>query len=251
MKIAQLSTGHPEIFHTLQGEGISTGVPAVFVRASQCNLHCIWCDTDYTWNWTGTPWPHEKDSEAGYQKFNRQQSQLEMTPTDVAGAIREHDCRRLVVTGGEPLVQQKEFTDVLKILRGWDPEWTFELETNGTIRPHEALDDLVNQYNVSPKLTNSGNPTRLRLVEEALAFFAASSKAWFKFVVSAASDLAEITALQDQLDLAPDRIVLMPEGRDATTLRTRRQWLADRCIEKGYRYSDRLHIQLWGNERGR
>ncbi len=251
MKIAQLSTGHPEIFHTLQGEGLSAGVPAVFVRASQCNLHCIWCDTDYTWNWTGTPWPHEKDSDTDYEKFNRERFQIEMTPADVAGAIREHDCRRLVVTGGEPLVQQEEFIDVLEILRSWDPAWTFELETNGTIHPHEDLDDLVDQYNVSPKLKNSGNPTDLRLVESALSFFAASSKAWFKFVVAAPSDLAEVTALQDQLGLASDRIILMPEGRDSATLQTRRQWLADRCIGRGYRYSDRLHIQLWGNEPGR
>ena len=251
MKIARLPTGQPEIFHTLQGEGISVGVPAVFVRSSQCNLHCIWCDTDYTWNWTGTPWPHEKDADESYRKFSKEQFQIEMTPADVAGAIREHDCRHLVVTGGEPLVQQEEFIDVLEILRSWDPEWTFELETNGTIQPHEDLDDLVDQYNVSPKLANSGNTTDLRLVDGPLTFFAASSKASFKFVVAAPSDLTEVTDLQDQLALAPGRIVLMPEGRDSATLQARRQWLAERCLDKGYRYSDRLHIHLWGNEAGR
>ena len=251
MKIAQLSSGQPEIFHTLQGEGLSTGLPVVFVRASQCNLHCSWCDTDYTWNWTGTPWPHEKDSDADYEKFKRDQFQIEMTPADVAGAIRKHECRRLVVTGGEPLVQQREFIKVLNILRNWDPEWTFELETNGTIRPLDELDALIAQYNVSPKLTNSGNPTHLRLVESSLGFFASSSKAWFKFVVATPSDLAEVTTLQNQLWLAPDRIILMPEGRDSHTLEARRQWLADRCIAGGFRYSDRLHIQLWGNEPGR
>jgi organic radical activating enzyme len=65
MKLARLGEG-PEIFHTLQGEGVSVGLPAVFIRASRCNLHCVWCDTDHTWNFTGTPWPHEKNAVPGY-----------------------------------------------------------------------------------------------------------------------------------------------------------------------------------------
>lgn len=251
MKIARLSNGLPEIFHTLQGEGITAGVPAVFVRASLCNLHCVWCDTDYTWNFEGTPWPHEKDGEHGYKKFDRHEYQVEMTPADVAAAIKEYDCRRLVVTGGEPLVQQEEFMDVLEILKAWDPRWVNELETNGTIRPDEDFDGLIAQYNVSPKLANSGNEIDLRIKSEALSFFAASPKAWFKFVVNAPSDLKEIAALRDQFGFPPERIILMPEGRNSKALQLRRQWIADRCRDLGYRFSDRLQIELWGDEKGR
>ena len=251
MKIARLPNGSPEVFHTLQGEGISAGVPAVFVRASLCNLHCVWCDTDYTWNFEGTPWPHEKDADPNYTKFVKNRHMIEMTPADVAAAIREYSCRRLVVTGGEPLVQQEEFIDVLEILRDWDHRWIFELETNGAITPEPDLDRIISQYNVSPKLSNSGNDENLRLNQEALTFFADSPRAWFKFVISSPADLAEVAGLQSQLGLDVERILLMPEGRDPKTLQGRRKWLAEKCRALGYRFSDRLHIQLWGDERGR
>lgn len=251
MKIARLPNGSPEVFYTLQGEGVTAGVPAVFVRASLCNLHCVWCDTDYTWNWEGSPWPHERDSDPSYSKFKRAVHMIEMTPADVAGAIMMYTCRRLVVTGGEPLVQQEEFIDVLEILREKDGRWVVELETNGTIMPEPDLDNLVTQYNVSPKLENSGNERALRHNEKALAFFAESPKAWFKFVVSRPADLQEIADLRSRLALATDRIILMPEGRDPTTIGQRREWVADACLDLGCRFSDRLQVELWGDQQGR
>lgn len=251
MKIARLPDGSPEIFHTLQGEGVSTGVPAVFVRASLCNLHCVWCDTDYTWNWKGSPWPHERDADPNYRKFDKQDQVIEMTSADVAAAISMFPSRRLVVTGGEPLLQQEEFGDVMSILHERDPRWVVEIETNGTIQPTVDLDELAFQYNVSPKLANSGNAEQLRRCEKALRWFAKSPKAWFKFVVAARTDLEEIRELENRFTLKRDRIILMPEGRNPETLRERRPWLADICLEHGYRFSDRLHVELWGNLRGR
>ncbi len=250
MKIARLLDGAPEVFYTLQGEGVTAGVPAVFVRASLCNLHCVWCDTDYTWNWKGTPWPHQKDGEPGYTKFRKDAHLIEMTPADVAAAIMMHNCRRLVVTGGEPLVQQEEFVDVLEILHERDSRWVVEIETNGTIRPDADLDGLIAQYNVSPKLENSGMPEELRINGEALGVFAKSPKAWFKFVVTKPADLEEIGKIRIRFGVDPDRIILMPEGRDAATLHERRAWIADQCLNHGYRISDRLQIELWGEARG-
>jgi hypothetical protein len=100
-------------------------------------------------------------------------------------------------------------------------------------------------------LANSGNDRHLRIKDEALAFFAQSPKAWFKFVVSHPADLEEIGKLQSQLALEADRIILMPEGRNAETLRKRREWLVDKCRDLGHRFSDRLQIELWGEEQGR
>ena len=80
MKLARLPDGSPEIFHTLQGEGLSAGKPAVFIRASLCNLHCVWCDTDYTWNWENTPWKHERDSDPDYRKYKKAFHITELTP---------------------------------------------------------------------------------------------------------------------------------------------------------------------------
>ncbi len=77
MKLARFGDG-AEIFHTLQGEGVSVGAPAVFVRFSLCNLHCVWCDTDHTWNFEGTPWKHEKDAEPGYVKHRKVDVIIEM-----------------------------------------------------------------------------------------------------------------------------------------------------------------------------
>ena len=91
MKLAKLGEG-PEIFHTLQGEGPSVGVPAVFIRASRCNLHCVWCDTDHTWNFEGTPWPHEKDALPGYAKYRKSDVTIEIEPAEAA---RTHPSIRL------------------------------------------------------------------------------------------------------------------------------------------------------------
>jgi 7-carboxy-7-deazaguanine synthase len=251
MKLARLPDGSPEIFHTLQGEGASLGKPSVFIRSSLCNLHCQWCDTDYTWNWEGTPWTHERDGEEGYQKYRKEEQITELSPEDIARAVSAFPCRHLVLTGGEPLLQQDDFAAVLAFLQDSDPTWTAEVETNGTLIPSPALDARISNYNVSPKLANSGNKESLRRVPEALAWFAASPKTWFKFVVAEEGDLTEILALQALLSLPADRLFLMPEGRSEGALAQRRLWLADLCRDHGFRYTDRLHLSLWGPGRGR
>ena len=249
MKIARLPSGDPEIFYSLQGEGISAGTPAVFIRASLCNLHCVWCDTDYTWNWEGTPWVHEKNAIPGYAKFKKEEQIIELTPADVAAAASAFACRSLVVTGGEPLLQEEDFADVLGILRERDGAWRVEVETNGTIAPGEEFDALVDQYNVSPKLANSGNKEDLRIQAKALAFFSESPKAWFKFVVTGPHDLGEIEGLRNLLALDPERILLMPEARSREDLQEQ-DWLTAHCLRHGFRFSDRLHIRLWDGDRG-
>jgi organic radical activating enzyme len=90
----------------------------------------------------------------------------------------------------------------------------------------------------------------LRLAPEALAHFAASPKAWFKFVVATPSDLAEIQTLRSRFAIPPQRILLMPEGRTAAELDLSAPQLAELCRDLGYRFCDRLHIRLWGDKRG-
>lgn len=243
MKVARLADGSPEIFHTLQGEGPSLGAPAVFLRLSLCNLHCHWCDTPYTWNWGNTPWEHQDG-----EKFSKADQLLELAPKKLAEEILQHDCPRLVVTGGEPLLQQPDLIDLLAFL----PELPLiEVETNGTQLPDPVLENRVTQFNVSPKLSNSGIKESLRLNSEALSFFATSNKAAFKFVVCNEIDLAEIQALQAKFHIPSGKIFLMPEGRDAETLKKRSLWLADSCRDQGYHFSPRLHVLLWGNERAK
>jgi len=249
MKLAKLHDG-PEIFHTIQGEGVSAGLPAIFVRASRCNLHCRWCDTDYTWNFEGTPWPHDLDDTPGYAKHKRDDVTLEMTPEEIANELNRYPTRRVVLTGGEPLLQQEEWLRLIEILRAEDPQWVFEVETNGTRQPLPEMDAQIDQFNVSPKLSNSGMDEATRILPGPLSHFASSPKAWFKFVASQAGDLEEIEALAARFSIRPERILLMPEGRTAAELDRHGAELAALCLDRGWRFCDRLHVRLWGDKRG-
>jgi organic radical activating enzyme len=249
VKLACLLSG-PEIFLTLQGEGPTAGSPAIFIRSALCNLHCRWCDSDHTWNFTGTPWPHDKDNTPGYAKHRREDVLIELEPQDIAERILAFDCSRLVLTGGEPLLQQAEWPELLDLIRRRRPETCVEVETNGTIAPEAAFDQRIDHYNVSPKLANSGMAADLRLKPEPLSFFARCLKAWFKFVVAEPDDLDEIDALAGRFELPPERLILMPEGRSVADLDRRAAWLAPICRDRGFRFGDRLHIRLWGDQPG-
>jgi organic radical activating enzyme len=243
MKISRLADGSPEIFHTLQGEGPSLGAPAVFLRVSLCNLHCLWCDTPYTWNWDNTPWHHQDEV-----KYSKAGQIIELAPAEIAPLISRYHCDRLVLTGGEPLLQQEELVELLQLL----PEIPFiEVETNGTRIPANALLEKVTHFNVSPKLANTGMDEKLRLDPDALQFLASLPTAILKFVVCDQTDLDEIRDLQNCLQFPSGRIHLMPEGRDPASLHTRSLWLADICRDEGYRFSPRLHVLLWGNRRAK
>lgn len=249
MKLAKLGAG-PEIFHTIQGEGVSAGCPAVFIRASRCNLHCVWCDTDHTWNFEGTPWPHAKDPQPGYAKHRKADVTLELAPAEAARRILSFGCPRVVITGGEPLLQEAEFLAMIRLIRAEMPDCVFEVETNATRIPSPDFAGAVDQFNVSPKLSNSGVAELLRLNPDALHHFAQSPNAWFKFVVTRPADLAEIQALRTRFEIPHSRILLMPEGRTSTELDRNAPWLAETCRELGFRFCDRLHIRLWGDRRG-
>lgn len=244
MKLARLGEG-PEIFLSLQGEGRNQGTPSVFVRTSRCNLYCIWCDTPYTWNWQGSGFTH-----VGKVQFDRAEATIELTLAEVVASVRRFACLRVVLTGGEPLLQGSECADLLAALRALDPRYVFEVETNGTLIPPPEFENLIDQYTVSPKLEHSGVERSLRLRDPALAYFAASPKSVFKFVVSAPQDTESVAELAGRLGLEADRIYLMPLGTSVAELAALRSGVAAACLERGYRFSDRLHIQLYGNRPG-
>jgi organic radical activating enzyme len=249
MLLARLNDG-PEIFLTLQGEGISAGLPAVFVRTALCNLHCRWCDTDHTWNFEGTPWPHDKDADPAYRKHRKTDVTLEVPVSEVVARVAALPCRRVVMTGGEPLLQQDSWLELVQGLRALDPGYRFEVETNGTRLPGPEFRAAVDQFNVSPKLANSGMDERLRVVPEVLAAFAAEPKAWFKFVARGPDDLAEIAAFTARFAIPAGKVLVMPEGRSAAELDRHALELVAGCIDHGWRLCDRLHVRLWGDRRG-
>lgn len=249
MKLARLN-GEPEIFHSIQGEGKNLGRPSVFVRTSLCNLHCHWCDTDYTWNWVGTPFLHEKDAEPGCQKFVKKDWVAEVTAAEIARKVLIFNCLNVVLTGGEPMMQQPGLVDLMEKLRDENPNFFFEIETNGTLAAIEKLDFLANQYNVSPKLANSGNPEKLRDKTRAMQFFSKSKKANFKFVIASPDDLSEVFFLLKKYKIAAEKVFLMPEGTSREKLAERREWLVEICKKHHFNYTDRLHIQIYGSKKG-
>ena len=239
--LATDDTGGPEIFASVQGEGPSMGRPVAFMRLSRCNLACVWCDTAYTWHFTGDERPHR-----GGVTFARKSNQIALDEQAAAARIAELGLDRLVITGGEPLLQASALARMLEYL----PDISVEVETNGTTTAPPRLDIRIDQFNVSPKLAHSGNPAELALLPERLDAYATDPRAFFKFVIAEPGDLDEVLALRARYRFRPGHVFLMPEGTDSETLRAREKWLAPLCVEHGFRLSDRLHIHLFGDTRG-
>jgi 7-carboxy-7-deazaguanine synthase len=218
-----------EIFYSVQGEGELAGVPSVFVRTSGCNLRCSWCDSAYT------SWEPEGDTHE---------------VKEVVEEVSEYDADHVVVTGGEPLLQP-DFDELCAAL---DEHTT--VETNATVyRDSDA--DLVS---MSPKLSNSTPEgagawgeihEEKRLNFEVIESYIDSHDYQIKFVVADREDIDEIEEVLASLsDYDRERVLLMPEGVDRDVLRDRGEWLAEECKERGFRYSPRLQIHIYGNKRG-
>ena len=204
-----------EIFYTLQGEGASIGKAAIFLRLSGCHLRCVWCDSKYTWDF---------------------KSGKKMDIKEIIKEIKKYPAKHLVITGGEPLIQQSEITELIKNL----PGYFIEIETSGSLKSH--IDDYIHQYNCSPKLSNSKNK-RIHLEKFP------NEKTWYKFVVDNENDLKEIKEFIKKYKLDQDKIILMPQGVKKRELAERTLWLAEICKRENYRFSPRLHINIWGNKR--
>lgn len=246
LRLATISPDRAEIFHSLQGEGVSAGKPSVFVRLSGCNLACHWCDTPYTWNFTGSGFAHRDDRPGMVAGYSREANSVAPSVEAVATAIRAFDCTRIIFTGGEPLLQQPALAALCAHLGGG---YYIEIESNATVALTPAFSPYVDQLNLSPKLAHSRNDAR-RLNDAALQTYASDRRAWFKFVISQPDDVAEVQALAERYAVPASRILLMPEGTDSATLRQREKWLAPLCLENGFMMSDRLHIHLYGDTRG-
>lgn len=226
-----------------QGEGKSAGKEVGFLRLSGCNLACVWCDTPYTWNWIGTSFIHP-------DKFDKS---LEAHKMKIGAVLEEiankfSEVKALVVSGGEPVLQQSKLIELFHQL----PFWWIEVETNGTIVIKDEFADLVNQFNCSPKTSNSGpdNPLKLRYKPEAIKKIASlGKKATFKFVIQNDTDLDEMKTIISECGIRTDQVWLMPEGRTREEQELRQQQVKDLSKALGYNFSPRLHILEFGNKR--
>jgi 7-carboxy-7-deazaguanine synthase len=222
-----------EIFYSIQGEGSLIGIPSVFVRTTGCNLRCVWCDTPYT-SWQ----PEGEDLAIG----------------EIMQRVTSYSASHIVLTGGEPMIAP-DVLALTSLLREVGLHIT--IETAGTVF-HPVACDLMS---ISPKLKNS-TPTqreggrwaaqheRLRYQPQVLQRLVREYRHQLKFVVAAEADLAEIRNIQQEVGALPSNVILMPEGVDRDTLQERGVWIAEICKREGYRFSPRLHVDLWGARRG-
>ncbi len=218
-----------EIFYSVQGEGVSIGKPALFVRLQLCNLTCVWCDTKYTWDVTHPDY-------AQYEV---------LSPEALFQRLSQYPCRRLVITGGEPLLHTDAIEQLLELL---GPEWALEIETNGTLPGSPAIRGRC-QLNISPKLPSARN--RARTIKPAvMAQLLSSRDPWFKFVVADLTDFAAMVAIIEQCGLPAERIIVMPEGQDSATLAEHARLVVEEVKRRGYRLLPRLHVLMYGNQRG-
>ena len=237
--------GEPEVFASLQGEGPHIGRPSVFVRLSGCNLSCSWCDTPYTWNWVGTAFHHRAE-----RKYERAEERVRVELDDLVSHIAGLSPRAMVFTGGEPMLQQAALAALLPRLVDRVGAVTVDVETNGTVRPQPAFDALVDRYVVSPKLESAGMDAASRLPLAILSVFAADPRAAFKWVVGGQADLDALDRLNGSLDVPPERMWLMPEADNVTDLERATPAVAAAALARGWHFSDRLHLRLYGSGRG-
>lgn len=228
-----------ETFVSLQGEGKLTGVPSWFLRTSGCNLRCTWCDTPYaSWNPEGT----------------------RRTLTDLIAEAKAANVKHAVLTGGEPML----FASLIPLTNALrDAGIHVTIETAGTLAPNPLPH--CDLWSISPKLAHS-TPTndprdpsgawaarheqRRLNIPSLQSLLNAPGNHQLKFVIASESDLVEIDALLAQLTgWIPSDILLMPEGINPPGP-ARKRTISDLCLKRGFRYCQRLHIELYGNTRG-
>ena len=225
-----------EIFGpTVQGEGPAAGRIAVFIRLMGCNLTCSWCDSKQTWDAR----THDLRAESRH-----------MTVEEILKSIEGVNARLVILTGGEPLLQQhrRAFRDLLRHLHG--AGITVHVETNGTVVPNAVAQDMIDQFVVSPKLPNAGMPSARTVNPQALKILR-SRNAHFKFVCRNADDVEAATRIVVTHRLPSRRVWIMPEGETAAEVCDHLAQVADMAVLNGFNISPRLHILAWGNERGR
>ncbi|WP_120945344.1 MULTISPECIES: 7-carboxy-7-deazaguanine synthase QueE [Helicobacter] len=243
-----------EAFYSLQGEGAHVGTPSIFVRLGGCNLRCrgfgvvsfkqgrkiVGCDSAY----------------AVHPMYARQWRALQTSQAllDTIDALTPPtpNLPHIVLTGGEPTLHFNNplLLDALEKLlaRGY----FISVESNGSVdfEFYPCLQAL--HFSLSVKLSFSLESASKRLNYPILRAILSHARAVFKFVVRPEAldqDLAEIDSILEDLACAPPPIYLMPLGTHGIEMHAKA--LAPVCLQRGYRLSDRLHIRLWGDVRGR
>jgi 7-carboxy-7-deazaguanine synthase len=211
-----------EIFYSIQGEGILTGTPSIFIRLAGCPIHCSWCDTKYAW-----------DPNAG----------TGMSAEHILQNIKEYDCRYIVITGGEPMLNP-QLPELTKLLKASDKHIT--IETAG-IKFIDSLNcDLMS---ISPKLSNSANTKCLDF--EVLKKLINRYNYQLKFIIDNESDISEILDIVKNIEIKDhQKVMLMPQAQNRNELIAKSPVVVEICKEYGFSFCQRLQIMLFDEKRG-
>lgn len=241
-----------EIYASLQGEGLLTGTPSVFVRASGCNLRCWFCDTPFTsWEPEGEDWSVEEV----LAEVGRVRAEPLPESTKERGQVENLPYLHVVITGGEPML----FAELLPLCdRLKAAGLHITIETAGTL----LLPVRCDLMSISPKLANStpsveragrwaARHERSRHEPEVIRQLLAHYDYQLKFVIDSRADLAEVDRWLAEFPQARrDRVLLMPQGIEADSLGDIQQWLEPYCHEQGFMFCPRKHIEWYGSRRG-
>lgn len=220
---------------TIQGEGPAAGQLSTFVRFGGCNLSCSWCDSAYTWD--------------GSNYDLRDEITL-LTVWEILG--RMPDNRLIIITGGEPLLNQKNpaFVELLTALKERGHE--LHVETNGTICPTDEVIDLIDHFSVSPKLGHAGlhKKSQSPVMHSGWAAIHDRVDAHMKVVVITEEDVEATVSLAENYDWPQHRVWIMPEGTEKEVLDYRWPLVCDWATKHGVNATHRLHVLSWGDKRG-
>ena len=252
LKVSDDNLKISEVFATIQGEGLNTGVPVIFIRFSLCNLSCPTCDTGYTWAFEGTDRKViEMTSKLPIQYDPTKEIKVLTAEEVLTKVLTLQDAfpgiKNIVLSGGEPLMHQRSEAFIVLLTRLRTHGFSIEMETNGTLKPNSSVVVLINQFNVSPKLSgfNSINSQSDRWKAKVFELYNVLPNAMYKFVIENDKDFAELKELQRLFTVPSSKILLMPEGRTAEETSRMAQQLVEVCKKEGYRYCNRLHVQIW------
>jgi 7-carboxy-7-deazaguanine synthase len=244
-----------EIFYSLQGEGRLSGVPSVFIRVAGCPVRCLWCDTKYAWD-------DSAGEDLSVEEILSRVGNLLPKQSFAFSSTQNLELRTqnsfIVVTGGEPMTNP-HLPLLLAKLAQTDRHIT--IETSGIAFIPDLPVDLMS---ISPKLSNSISPNavggmaRTPSVERGWPWFSNVRKLithydyQLKFVIDTASDIDEVKAVIDSLkEIDPRKVMLMPQGKTREELLAKSLVVADLCTNYGFTFCQRLHVLLWGDQRGR